>query len=68
MKKYHIIVILFWMGLILFVTALSYKLGLGRFHSPGPGLLPFIVGILLLIISSYYRAFLSDLFKASTIW
>ena len=53
MKKYHIIVVIFWIGLSLLVTVLSYKLGLGRFHSPGPGLLPFILGILLLIISFY---------------
>jgi hypothetical protein len=53
MKKYHIIVVIFWIGLGLFVTLLSYGLGLGRFHSPGPGLMPFILGILLLIFSFY---------------
>ena len=47
------IVIVFWIGLSLFVTVLSYKLGLGKFHIPGPGLMPFILGILLLIISFY---------------
>jgi putative tricarboxylic transport membrane protein len=53
MKKYHIIVIIFWIWLSLFVTVLSYKLNLGRFHSPGPGLMPFILGVLLLIVSLY---------------
>jgi putative tricarboxylic transport membrane protein len=28
-------------------------LNLGRFHSPGPGLMPFILGVLLLIVSLY---------------
>lgn len=53
MKKYHIIVIIFWIGLSLFVTIFSYKLRLGRFNNPGPGLMPFIIGIFLLIISFY---------------
>jgi putative tricarboxylic transport membrane protein len=29
----------------------SFKLGLGRFHDPGPGLIPFLVGILLILFS-----------------
>ena len=53
MKKYQTIVIAFWIGLSLFATVLSYKLGLGRLQSPGPGLMPFILGILLLIVSLY---------------
>lgn len=51
MKKYRIIVIIFWIGMALFVTIFSYKLGLGSFHNPGPGLMPFLLGLLLLIIS-----------------
>ncbi len=51
MKKYHMIVIIFWIGLSLFVTVFSYKLGLGSLHNPGPGLMPFLLGLLLLIIS-----------------
>lgn len=31
----------------------SYKLGLGGFHNPGPGLTPFLLGLLLLPISLY---------------
>ena len=30
----------------------SYKLGMGRFNDPGPGLIPFLVGILLILFSS----------------
>ena len=53
MERYHIFPIIFWIGLSLFIVVLSYKLGLGGFHSPGPGFMPFIVGILLLTISLY---------------
>jgi putative tricarboxylic transport membrane protein len=53
MKKYHIIPTLFWMGLSLFVMIFSYRLGLGGFHNPGPGLTPFLLGLLLLPISLY---------------
>lgn len=51
--KHHKVVIGFWIGLGLFVTVFSYRLGLGTLHSPGPGLMPFILGILLLVVSSY---------------
>ncbi len=47
------IVNIFWIGMALFVTIFSYKLRLGRFNNPGPGLMPFIIGIFLLIISFY---------------
>jgi len=52
-EKYHILPIIFWIGLSLFTAVLSYKLSLGGFHNPGPGLWPFILGILLFIISLY---------------
>lgn len=53
MKKYDIIPIIFWIGLSLFVMVLSNKLGLGKLHHPGPGFMPFYIGVLLLIISLY---------------
>ena len=51
MKRYRIIPTLFWIGLSLFVMALSYQMGLGGFHSPGPGLMPFLLGALLFLTS-----------------
>jgi hypothetical protein len=42
---------MFWVGLGVFIAVGSYKLGLGRFTKPGPGLLPFILGIILSICS-----------------
>jgi putative tricarboxylic transport membrane protein len=53
MKKYHIIPTLFWVGLSLFVMTFSRRLGIRGFHNPGPGLAPFVLGLLLLLISLY---------------
>jgi putative tricarboxylic transport membrane protein len=62
MKKYPIYVILFWLALGIFVSAYSYfKLGLGKLHNPGPGLMPFLLGLLFSIISFYLL--MSSLFK-----
>ncbi len=51
--RYQIIPIFVWLGLSLFVMILSYKLGLGGLHNPGPGLMPFVLGCLLCITSFY---------------
>ena len=53
MKRSDIIPTLFWLGLSIFVMVLSYKYGLGNFRTPGPGLMPFLVGFLLFIICFY---------------
>jgi putative tricarboxylic transport membrane protein len=53
MKKYSIFPALFWVGLSLFVMIFSYRMGLGGFHNPGPGLMPFLLGLLLLPVSLY---------------
>jgi len=50
MIKYHAT---FWTGLSLLVMILSYNMGLGGFHTPGPGFMPFLVGVLLLLTSFY---------------
>jgi len=53
MKKYHIFLNIFWIGLSIFIMALSYKLKLGQLRSPGPGLVPFLSGVLLCLFSLY---------------
>lgn len=53
MKRFQIISIIFWIGLSIFLLGFSYKLGLGGLHNPGPGLMPFLLGLLLLLISFY---------------
>ena len=62
MKKYPIYVIVFWLALGIFVSAYSYyKLSLGKLHNPGPGLMPFLLGLLFSIISFYLL--INSLFK-----
>jgi putative tricarboxylic transport membrane protein len=51
MKKHDIIPIIFWIALSFFVMIFSYKYSLGKFDDPGPGLMPFLLAILLLITS-----------------
>ena len=53
-NKYGIIPILFWTGLGLFVMFFSYKLGLGGLRNPGPGLMPFLLGFFLFLVSLYF--------------
>jgi putative tricarboxylic transport membrane protein len=50
-SKYGIIPIFFWIGLGFFVMFFSYKLGLGGLHNPGPGLMPFLLGCFLFLLS-----------------
>jgi len=44
---------LFWMALGIFVASYSYKLGLGKISSPGPGLFPFLLGALFALLSFF---------------
>jgi putative tricarboxylic transport membrane protein len=47
MKKSGLYTILFWVALGAFVSAYAYiKLGIGKFTAPGPGLMPFLLGVL----------------------
>ncbi|HSR11865.1 MAG TPA: tripartite tricarboxylate transporter TctB family protein [Thermodesulfobacteriota bacterium] len=50
-NKRDIIPALLWIAIGLGVMIVSYRLSLGTLHSPGPGMLPFILGSLLLVIS-----------------
>lgn len=52
MKPFDLYGGLFWLIVALFVSGASVlKFGLGDFHSPGPGFFPFLVGMLLLVLS-----------------
>jgi putative tricarboxylic transport membrane protein len=53
MKRYHFIILVVWIALSLFVAVVSYTYGLGGLHNPGPGLMPFLLGLLLFFISLY---------------
>lgn len=41
----------FWIILGLFVFIYSYRLGIGRVGSPGPGLFPFCLGVIFFLLS-----------------
>ncbi len=50
-EKYDIIPGLFWIGISAFAMIGAYKLGLGDFHDPGAGLMPFLIGAVLFLVS-----------------
>jgi putative tricarboxylic transport membrane protein len=52
MRKYDLTIRFFWLALGFFVVVYSYTLGLGKLIDPGPGLLPFLLGMIFLILSS----------------
>ena len=56
MKKDQLFTILFWIGLGIFVMYSSCRFGLGSFRSPGPGLMPFLLGALLSLVAVYFLA------------
>ncbi len=51
MRKYDLTIRFIWIFLGLFVVTYSYTLGLGKLIEPGPGLLPFLLGLIFLILS-----------------
>ncbi len=52
-RKYHVLPLIAWVVLGLFVMLASYRLGLGGLRNPGPGLMPFLLGLLLCLTSTY---------------
>lgn len=57
MEKRDLIPAIIWISLGIGIVADSYHLGLGSLHKPGPGLLPFLLGIGLTLVSLplFYR-------------
>ncbi len=51
-KDRDILLTFFWIGLSLFVMVSGYHLELGSFQDPGPGLMPFLIAVLLFLLSS----------------
>ena len=51
-RKYDLTIRFFWLALGFFVVVYSYTLGLGKLIDPGPGLLPFLLGMIFFILSS----------------
>lgn len=49
--KRDLIPVIIWIILSLLVIVGSYKLGLGTFRNPGPGMFPFLLGTALIFVS-----------------
>jgi hypothetical protein len=54
LAKRNIILSILWISMGLFVVFESRKLGIGRLRSPGPGLMPLLLGISLVLVSSIF--------------
>jgi putative tricarboxylic transport membrane protein len=52
MRRYDLTIRFFWLGLGIFVVIYSYTLGVGKLIDPGPGLLPFLLGLIFLVLSA----------------
>ncbi len=53
MKVNNVYILLIFFALGIFVSSYSYKIGIGSLSNPGPGLFPFLLGILLFLLSLY---------------
>jgi putative tricarboxylic transport membrane protein len=54
MRKSSLCTTIFWVALGAFVSAYAYiKLGIGKFHAPGSGLMPFLLGVLFGFLALY---------------
>ena len=53
MKKFQICITVVWIGLGLFVSVYSLRLGLGALVKPGPGLFPFFLGLIIALLATY---------------
>lgn len=51
MKKHQQVSSIFWMLVGVYFTISGYRLGIGRLHKPGPGLIFFLAALLLTILS-----------------
>jgi putative tricarboxylic transport membrane protein len=45
-KKYPLYITIVWIALGVFVSIYAYKLGMGKLSEPGPGFIPFWLGII----------------------
>jgi putative tricarboxylic transport membrane protein len=61
MKRVHLYITLFWIAFGIFFSVCSYRLGLGEFLEPGPGLFSFGIGLIIMLLGVYklISAFLS---------
>ncbi|HEX2964637.1 MAG TPA: tripartite tricarboxylate transporter TctB family protein [Syntrophorhabdaceae bacterium] len=53
MKKYPLYITFVWIVMGIFVSAYSYRIGLGNLSGPGPGFMPFWLGIIFVGLGVY---------------
>ena len=53
MKKYPLHITLIWIALGIFISIYAYKLGMGKLSEPGPGFMPFGLGVIVFFLSIY---------------
>jgi putative tricarboxylic transport membrane protein len=63
MSRFQLYITLFWIALGVFVSAYSYRLGLGGLLTPGAGLFPFGLGVAIGLLG-LYKLVKEFLFKA----
>lgn len=47
MKKFPLYITIIWIAMGIFVSVVAYRMGLGRLSEPGPGFMPFWLGIVI---------------------
>jgi putative tricarboxylic transport membrane protein len=47
-----LIPLFFWVALSLFIMFMSYRLDLGGFREPGPGMMPFLIALTLFLVTA----------------
>jgi putative tricarboxylic transport membrane protein len=52
-KKYQLYIILVWIAIGIFVSSYAFKLGLGKLSGPGPGFMPFWLGVIIACLALY---------------
>ena len=54
MRKRDLYVVIFWIALGMFISVWAYvKLGIGKLNTPGPGLMPFLLGLLFILLALF---------------
>ena len=53
MKKNHLYITLVWIAFGIFFSLYAYTIGLGKLSSPGPGFMPFWVGVIITCLACY---------------
>jgi len=52
-KKFPLYIIVFWIALGIFISVYAYRLGMGRLSEPGPGFMPFWLGVIVSALALY---------------